>query len=174
MMKWFGLIGVVLVLGLGWIWVSRVQAVAQPDHLQPSPAVGYLAPDFELATLDGDVFTLSDQRGTPLVLNFWATWCGPCRSELPSLQDAAERYEGEVMIVGVDQGEETAVVQAYVDQMGLSFPIPMDSALEAANIYNVKGMPTTYFVDAEGVIRYIWSGEMNSVILAEGISKIWP
>ncbi len=174
MMKWLGLIGVVLVLGLGWIWVSRVPATAQPEYLQPEPAVGYLAPDFTLATLDGDVFTLSHQVGTPLVLNFWATWCGPCRNELPALQDAAERYEGEVTIVGVDQGEETAIVQAYVDQMGLSFPIPMDSALEVADIYNVKGLPTTYFVDADGVIRHIWSGEMNSVTLAEGIAKIWP
>ena len=65
-------------------------------------------------------------------------------------------------------------MQTFVDELGLTFPIPMDADMEVANDYNVKGMPTTFFVDADGVIRHIWTGEMNSVTLAEGISKIWP
>jgi cytochrome c biogenesis protein CcmG, thiol:disulfide interchange protein DsbE len=174
MSKWMALFGAVLVLGAGWIWFTRVPLTAQADRLNPEPAIGYLAPDFALITLDGAEFRLSEVRGTPVVLNFWATWCGPCRRELPALQAAAERYADEVLIVGVDQGEEAATVQGFVDDLGLTFPIPMDRELAVAGEYNVKGLPTTFFVDSHGVIRHVWAGEMNSVTLAEGISKIWP
>ncbi len=109
-----------------------------------------------------------------MVLNFWATWCGPCQRELPALQQAAALYDGEVLIVGVDQGEEAAIVQAYVDKLGLTFPMALDHEMEVGNQFNVGGMPTTFFVDGDGVIRHIWTGEMNSVTLAEGIAKIWP
>lgn len=173
-MKWVALFAVVLVVGAGWLWVSRVPVDAQPQSVNPEPAIGYLAPDFALTTLTGEEFALSDLRGTPMVLNFWATWCGPCRRELPALQTAAERYDGEVLIVGVDQGEEASVVQPFVEELGLTFPIPMDAEMSVAATYNVKGLPTTFFVDADGVIRHIWAGEMNSVTLAEGILKIWP
>lgn len=172
--KWGVAIFAILIFGAGWLWVSRVPLSAQPGAIEPEPAIGYVAPDFSLETLDGDVFSLQDVRGTPVVLNFWATWCGPCRRELPALQAAAERYDGEVLIVGVDQGEEAPTVQAFVDELGLTFAIPMDEEMEVAREYNVKGMPTTFFIDADGVIRHIWAGEMNSVTLAEGIAKIWP
>jgi len=164
----------ILVAGGSWLWASRVPLSAQPGNLRPEPAIGYPAPDFRLDTLDGDRFQLSAVRGTPIVLNFWATWCGPCQRELPALQNAAEVYAGEVLIVGVDQGEEAAIVQAYVDKLGLTFPMPLDKEMEAGTLFNVKGMPTTYFIDGDGVIRHIWTGEMNSVTLAEGIAKIWP
>lgn len=172
--KWGTLFVAVLVLGAAWLWVSRVPLDAQSQQANPEPAIGYLAPDFTLATLDGGEFNLREVRGTPVVLNFWATWCGPCRRELPALQAAAERYDGEVLIVGVDQGEEASTVQEFVDELGLTFTIPMDAEMQVAHDYNVMGMPTTFFVDADGVIRHVWAGEMNSVTLAEGISRIWP
>ena len=159
--------------GLGLVQ-PRSAALCRPRTRIPEPAIGYVAPDFALTTLEGEEFSLREMRGTPVVLNFWATWCGPCRRELPALQAAAERYDGEVLIVGVDQGEAAATVQSFVDELGLTFPIPMDADMDVAQEYNVKGMPTTFFVDADGVIRHIWTGEMNSVTLAEGIAKIWP
>ena len=172
--RWAFVFAAILLAGSGWLWASRVPLTAQPANLSPEPAIGYPAPDFSLQTLDGEQFQLSAVRGTPVVLNFWATWCGPCQRELPALQYAAETYAGEVLIVGVDQGEEAPIVQTYVDKLGLTFPIPMDKEMEAGALFNVKGMPTTFFVDAGGVIRHIWAGEMNSVTLAEGIAKIWP
>lgn len=174
MSKWVALSGAILILGVGWLWFTRVPLNAQPDNLGPEPAIGYPAPGFTLATLDGDTFSLDELRGAPVVLNFWATWCGPCRRELPALQAAAERYDGEVLIVGVDQGEDASTVQAFADELGLTFPVPLDGELDVAHDYNVKGLPTTFFIDADGVIRHIWTGEMNSVTLAEGISRIWP
>jgi len=161
-----------IVLGSGWIWVSQVPADAVPANRSPQPAVGYPAPDFELTTLSGEPFLLSELQGAPVVLNFWATWCGPCRRELPSLQAAHEHYGEHVAIVGVDQAEAPATVQLYVDQLDLTFQIPMDNDQVAANLYNVMGLPTTFFIDPDGVIRRVWSGEMNSITLAEGIEEI--
>ncbi len=174
MNRWTWVFVALLVAGPVWLWVSRVPAEAQTVNLNPDPAVGRPAPDFALTTLDGKGFRLSDLRGKPVVINFWATWCAPCRSEMPSLQTAATRFDDAVVVVGVDQGEDARTVQAFVDELGVTFPIPLDKEMVASERYNVKGLPTTYFVDAEGVIRHLWVGEMNSVILAEGIAKVWP
>jgi peroxiredoxin len=91
---------------------------------------------------------------------------------LPALQAAAERYDDRVLIIGVDQGEEAETVQKYVDQLGLTFPIPMDSEFAVSALYNVRGLPTTFFIDPDGVIRQVWLGEMNSITLAEGVAEL--
>lgn len=173
--RWHLLFAVILVVGGAWLWWSRVPLTAADDELAAQPAVGRRAPDFALQTLAGDSFQLSDHLGqTPIVLNYWATWCGPCQRELPELQAAAEHWEGKVLFLGVDQGEPAATVQQYVDSLGLTFPIPMDVEQDAAERYNVRGLPTTFFIDREGVIRSIWAGEMNSITLAENIARIVP
>ncbi len=172
--SWFAVALFVLVLGGAWLWWSRVPAEQQPANRPAEPAVNHPAPDFTLSTLDGEEFTLSGQQGTPVVLNFWATWCGPCQRELPALQSAAERYAGRVHFVGVDQGESAATVQKYVDELGLTFTIPLDEDHAVANRYNVVGLPITFFIDGEGVIRHLWMGEMTSITLEEGIAKIIP
>ncbi len=172
MNRWHFVAFLLLLFGLPWIWLNRVPLAAQPDFTTPQPAVNHPAPDFTLTTLAGDSFTLSQERGTPVVLNFWATWCGPCRREMPALQAATERYQGRVQIIGVDEGEPVADVARFVEEFGLTFPIPMDQEFAVGEAYAVQGMPTTFFIDRNGIIRHIWIGEMNSVILAEGIAKI--
>ena len=113
--RWNILIVVLLIAGLAWIWVNRLPAgnASAAGALPPAPAVGHPAPDFTLTTAAGETFKLSDLRGTPVVLNFWATWCPPCRAELPELQAASQRLAGQVAIVGVDQAETPAEVQAF-------------------------------------------------------------
>ena len=174
MNRWTWVFLVLLVAGPVWLWTSRVPAEAQTANLNPDPAVGRPAPDFTLDGLDGQPVQLSELRGQPVVINFWATWCGPCRSEMPSLQTAAARFDRQVVVVGVDQGEEISPVQEFVDDLGVTFPIALDKEMAVGARYNVKGMPTTFFVDENGIIRHIWVGEMNSVILAEGIATVWP
>ncbi len=172
MNRWHITFFAILILGSGWLWISRVPVDAQQMARIPQPAIGHPAPDFALTTLDGQPIALADLAGKPVVLNFWATWCGPCRRELPSLQAAADRYGDDVLIVGVDQAENPQTVQRYVDELGLSFLIPMDTDSRVGQRYNVGGLPTTYFIDPGGTIRYVWMGEMNSVTLAEGIAKV--
>ena len=106
------------------------------------------------------------------MLNFWATWCGPCKREMPALQGAAQRYHGDVLIVGVDQGEPASTVQEFVDELDLTFDIPLDTDGAVGSRYNVRGLPTTFFIDGDGVIQEIWSGEMNAITLAEKIESI--
>lgn len=171
MNRWYLVTLLLLILGIPWIWINRIPVTAQPDFTTPRPAVNHPAPDFTLTTLAGDSFTLSAQ-GTPIVLNFWATWCGPCENEMPVLQTASERFRGRVQIVAVDQGEAAATVERFAAEYGLTFAIPLDSDLAIGDQYGVRGLPTTFFIDRDGVIRHLWIGEMNSVTLAEGIAEI--
>ncbi len=174
MNRWHLLFFSILLLGSSWIWLNRVPVVASTENRTPQPAVDHPAPDFTLTTLDNETFSLHAAQGKPVVLNFWATWCGPCQRELPALQAAAERYGDSVLIVGVDQGEAADLVQRYVDEKGLTFAIPLDADFAVSGLYNVQGLPTTYFIDSQGVIRQIWMGEMNSITLAEGVAALFP
>lgn len=172
MNRWHIVFLTILIAGGGWVWLSQVPATANDEaERSPQPAVGYPAPDFTLTALDGETYTLSELRGTPVVLNFWATWCDPCRREMPALQATAEQYAGRALILGVDQGEPEHIVAPFVEEYGVTFPILMDTNLAVGNLYNLRGMPTTYFIDAGGVIRHLWAGEMNRITLAEGIEK---
>ena len=171
---WYIIFIATLVFGGSWIWANQVPIDAAPSTREPQPAVGHPAPDFTLTTLEGAEFRLSDELETPIVLNFWATWCGPCRRELPALQATFERFDGEVLIVGVDQAEDPATVQKFVDELGLSFVIPLDEKTAISRRYKVVGLPTTFFIDRNGIIQRIWSGEMNNITLAENIAEIVP
>lgn len=174
MNRWHLFFVILLIVGPIWLWTSRTPVTAHSESLTPEPAVGRPAPDFTLPTVEGETLQLSSLRGQPVVLNFWATWCGPCQREMPALEAAAQRFAGEVVFLGVDQGESQEEVVAYLEQLGVSFPVPLDADMAVGDRYNIRGMPTTYFIDADGVIRHMWMGEMNAVIIAEGVSTIWP
>ena len=181
-LRWNILILVVLLAGVGWIWTNRVpagDAVAaagsrDPGIAPPAPAIGHPAPEIMLATTNGQAFALSDLRGTPVVLNFWATWCPPCRAELPELQAASERLAGEVAIIGVNQGEAPADVQAFAQQLGLTFEIPLDTQMEASRLYSVRSLPTTFFIDRSGVIRQMQVGPLTEATLSQQLRSIYP
>ena len=117
---------------------------------------------------------LSAQRGTPVVLNFWATWCPPCRAELPELRAASERYAGQVAIVGVNQAETAATVAKSAPELGLTFPIPLDQSGAVSRLYGVRSLPTTFFIDRDGVIRQIQSGPLTEAVLAQLLRTIYP
>jgi cytochrome c biogenesis protein CcmG, thiol:disulfide interchange protein DsbE len=172
--RWLLVLLLIISLGGAWLWWSRPVLTATATVTDSGPGVGRVAPDFTLPLLAGGNFSLAEQRGKPVVLNFWATWCGPCQRELPAIQRATEYYGDDVVFAGVDQGETAEKVQLYVDKMGLTFAIPMDGDGEVGFQYNVKGLPTTFFIDRDGIIRSIWMGEMNSMTLAENIAKIVP
>ena len=216
--RWHAAIPFILILGTVWIWISR-PSVVESNFDTPRPALYHPAPDFTLPRFSlsgaaGDLFTLSEEKGRPIVLNFWATWCGPCRREFPALQAAAVRHggctspgasDGEsqrgqsgpaqnsdcVLFIGVNQGENEDTVARFLNEVGgpsavsesspanqsdgtSEFEIILDRSLEVGQRYNVQGLPLTYFIDTEGRILGVWSGEMNSVILAEQIAEILP
>ncbi len=177
MKRWYLISLCILILGGWWTWSSRAPASALAETtLGVEAAVGQRAPDFTLATLDGKTFTLSEALadGSPVVLNFWATWCAPCQRELPALQSTAEHYGERAQIVGVnlDQADTADHVDDYVAERGLTFTIPLDPAQETAQRYNIIGMPTTFFIDGDGMIRQVWPGEMNRITLVENIEAM--
>ena len=174
---WNVLIGAVLVVGVTWIWAGRVptqEVAASGNGLPPAPAVGHPAPDFKLTTVTGETVALSALRGKSVVLNFWATWCPPCRAELPELQAASQRYAGQLDIIGVNQAEPVADVTAFAQQFGLTFPIPLDANADVSRRYAVRSLPTTFFIDRNGVIRQIQSGPLTEATLAQALKKIFP
>lgn len=163
-----------LLLGIAWIMQSR--EAAEPAEAASSateaPAVGHLAPDFTTESLSGDTFTLSDYRGQPVVLNFWATWCPPCRAEIPFFQAASRKYNGQVAVIGIDDGEPREIVAPFVADMGMTYPVPLDATSEVSRRYRVNSLPTTVFIDRTGVIQYIHIGILNQAVLDDQIAQL--
>lgn len=170
----WGALALLIAAGGGWwVWANRLPDATVNQLRQPAPAVGHPAPAFATTLLDGSQVALADLAGTPVVLNFWATWCGPCRNEMPALERAAQRYAGHVTLIGVNEAEDAATIAPFVDEFGISFPIALDTEQKiGADLYEVSGLPTTFFIDGSGIIRKVWMGEMNSVTLEEGIAEI--
>ena len=121
-----------------------------------APKVGARAPDFTLPVLDGQSISLSDLRGKAVVLNFWATWCGGCRAEMPYLQEVFEERAGEelsMFLINIAQGSGT--VRQFVQAYGLSIPVLLDSRGDVATRYEIRDIPATFFIDKEGIIQAI-------------------
>ena len=124
---------------------------------------GNLAPDFQLDSLDGQPVSLSDFRGNPVLLNFWASWCGPCKSEMPYIQRIHEEWSGKgLVILAVDIGESSATVSEFVEKYALSFMVLLDIDQEVALKYNVRNIPTTFFIDKSGKIQDMKIGAFSS------------
>jgi peroxiredoxin len=123
------------------------------DDREVGIAEGLLAPDFELRDLDGRAFKLSDYRGQVVLINFWATWCGYCRAEFPEIQESYERNQQKGLVVlAVNVQDRRESVEAYAQELGLTFPILLDPLGRASGSYKARGLPTSYFVDQEGLI----------------------
>ena len=126
------------------------------DPLPEKPA----APVFELQGPGGDTYSLADMQGEPVIVNFWATWCPPCRAEMPAMQRAWETLRDQgVMLVGVNVGESKEEIAAFAEQLGVDFPLPMDSDMSVSQQWPMKGLPTTFVVDPQGRIVYRAQGE---------------
>ncbi|MGE7903044.1 TlpA disulfide reductase family protein [Peribacillus sp. NPDC094092] len=117
--------------------------------------IGAKAPDFSLKTLDGKQVELSDYKGKKVMLNFWATWCPPCKKEMPDMEKYAQQAGDDVVVLAVNIDPENDV-QAFVDDNGITFTIPLDSQSAKNPVnerYKILSIPTTYFIDKEGIIR---------------------
>ena len=133
-----------------------------PDGLHIGSLVGDMAPNFRLETPEGDSIVLSDYRGRPVFLNFWAVWCGPCRFEMPEMEKVHQELGDEITFLAVDVREPAAKVIAYKEQLGLTFHMAMDTDRAVANGYQVPGLPLTFLLDGDGVIRHVRLGAFLS------------
>ncbi len=113
------------------------------------------APDFSLLDMDGEVYRLSDFRGRVVIVNFWATWCPPCREEMPSMQRAWEQLQTEgILMVGINVGEDEDTIFQFTADYPVDFPLLMDSDSAVTGQWPVRGLPTTYVVDPAGRLVY--------------------
>ncbi len=137
-----------------------------------SPLLGKAAPPFALSDLSGETWDLESLRGTPVVINFWATWCQPCLWEHPVLVDGARRYRGKVQFLGVILHDEASNVQRYIAQEGAWGPALIDPDSQAAIAYGVYGAPETFFIDGDGIIVYKHTGPVTPEKLDDIVGRV--
>ncbi len=173
---WRGLLALLLVVGIAWIAVSRVpgeEALARSDR-PPSPQAGFAAPGFALQTQDGQTVSLADLRGQVVLLNFWATWCPPCRAEMPAIQQVYDEHKDQgFTVLAVDVLEQDGQVDAFVAERGLTFPVLIDRDGSVSTSYQVKAMPSTFFIDREGVIQEVTlGGPMSEAFIESQVTAL--
>jgi peroxiredoxin len=135
------------------------------------PQLGSPAPPFQTETVEGEPATLSNYRGKVVLLTFWASWCEPCKKEMPEIQAAYEKHkENDLVVLAVNFGEKQEAAKAFVDQMGLTFPALMDRRANIAERYAVVSLPVTFFIDKNGIIRErVFGGTLTE----EDIGKVF-
>ena len=174
--RWFTFTALVLFAGVAWTLVSRVPSGGKTQGQIASPRVGFAAPEFTLDRLGGGQVTLSELRGTAVVVNLWASWCPPCRAEMPALQHFYEenRARGlEVVAVNTTFQDSESDAAAFVAEFGLTFPVALDRDGAASRAYLLRALPTTYFIDRTGVIReVVIGGPMSETTIQTTVEKL--
>jgi thiol-disulfide isomerase/thioredoxin len=156
----------------------QIVKITPESYIQTAAREGNIAPDFSLETLDGKVVRLADLRGKPVLINFWATWCPPCRAEMPEIQAAYEKYADKglvVLAVDFTVQDKLSDVKAYIQVLKLTFPILMDGTGDVgAGLYGVIGLPSSFFIDPDGILRRIQIGAIPPEKLDEYLAEILP
>ena len=133
------------------------------------PKEGQKAPDFSLSALNGNMVSLKTLAGKPLFLNFWATWCPPCRAEMPDMEALHQALGDRIEIIGINQGEPPADVRGFVEEHGYTWTFLADQATEIGAVYGVRGYPTSLFINADGVITGRRVGTLSREEMAQQI-----
>ncbi|MBI3158596.1 MAG: TlpA family protein disulfide reductase [Chloroflexi bacterium] len=164
-----------LLVGAAWIAVSARLPGAGAARL-PAPQVGFPAPDFELGTPGGEPIALSDLRGKAVLVNLWASWCGPCRAEMPAIQRVYEEYASRGFVVlavnATNQDSVTAAVD-FAQALGLTFPILLDLDGAVSRQYGLRALPTSFFIRPDGVIEeVVIGGPMAEALLRTRVERL--
>jgi len=166
------LVGAAVVLAVALSVVVTYAASVQPGQTGvPAARLGSPAPDFALRRLDGESVRLANLRGRAVVLNFWATWCPPCRAEMPEL-DALAHERPDLTVLAVDVQEDAAQVEGFRTELRLSLPIALDIDGQTWAVYQSRGLPTTYLIDRDGTIRDVQVGPLTRDLLQIKLERL--
>ena len=153
----------------GFLIGKRVYAgISASEYL----SIGSPAPEFSLVTINGEQIHLSELRGTPVVINFWATWCGPCVSEMPLLQQRYEEHQQDFELLAINADEPISDVTEFVQDYQLTFPILLDPDGNVQRLFRITAYPTSFFIDREGKIRAIHLGAISETQLDRYLTDI--
>jgi peroxiredoxin len=163
-------------LAVSLILLLLVAACSESGAAAPQGVnTGNVARDFTLETVDGSKVSLKDHQGQVVLINFWATWCPPCRAEIPDLQSTyLERREDGFVVFGVNVEESRAVVQQFMDEMEMTYPVLLDEGGEVMQMYRANGLPMSVIVDAAGVIRVRHVGFVTASQLEDYLAELMP
>jgi cytochrome c biogenesis protein CcmG/thiol:disulfide interchange protein DsbE len=167
---------ILLVVGGAWIWLSKAPPGSTSNNAIPAPRQGFAAPDFSLESADGSIVTLSELRGRPVLVNLWASWCPPCRSEMPAMQEVYEEYQDAgfvILAVNSTYQDDPNDALAFVDELGLSFPILFDADGSVSHRYQSRALPTSFVIDQEGIIQeVVVGGPMADALLRIRVEQL--
>ena len=162
----------VLAIVLGTLVANLYSQVSSLKRPPIGTEIGELAPDFTATTLEGETIILSDFRGKIVLVNDFATWCGPCLAETPHLVDIYNAEGGAVVFIGLNLQETEANVIDYKEQFNISYPLVLDPDGALTEIYRPVGLPTSWFIDSDGVVRYVHAGPMTAPMVQEALDAI--
>ena len=148
---------------------------APQETTTPTEAPDYSAPDFTVLDWDGNEHKLSEFVGKPIILNFWASWCGPCKSEMPDFEEAYKRYGEEIHFVMVNctAGDSMEDAKSLIEENGFTFPVYFDTTNEASYLYGASSIPMTFFIDEKGDLITYARGALSADLLEQGIGYIY-
>ena len=174
--RWGVLVAVVLSAGAIWSGLSAVSAQGVSGGATSAPREGFLAPDFRLTLLGGGEVALSELRGQVVIVNLWASWCPPCRAEMPALQETYEAYHDrglEILAVNTTYQDSQAAAARFVEEYGLTFPVPLDQTGEVSRSYLLRALPTSFFIDRDGVIQtVVIGGPMSRTTIRTTVERL--
>jgi len=166
----------ILLLGLAWIFVSVDRTGTSTSGLIPAPQQGFLAPDFELQTTAGETVKLSDLRGQAVLVNLWATWCPPCRAEMPAIENIHNEYKDDglvVLAVNMTYQDTASNIAPFLDEYGITFSILLDQTGQVGTAYQLRSLPSSFFIGRDGIIQeVVIGGPMAEALLRTRVEQI--
>ena len=167
---------IVLAVSLGWIAFTAPAGGSTTNRKIPAPREGFLAPEFALQDAQGQTVRLSELRGRPVLVNLWASWCAPCKAEMPAMQKVYEAYAAQgftILAVNTTFQDTQENAISFAESRMLTFPLLFDVDGSVSQQYQVRAMPTSFFVDQEGIIRRaVFGGPMPEALLRAEIEKL--
>lgn len=165
----------VLIAAAAWMVISADPSTATNGQTA-APQAGFIAPDFSLESLDGETYTLSELRGQAVLVNLWATWCPPCRAEMPAIEKIYSEYKDEglvVLAVNMTYQDEPSAVEPFIAEYGLTFPVLLDRSGVSGATYQLRSLPSSFFIDRKGVIsEVVIGGPMSEALLRARVEQI--
>ncbi len=174
--SWPIIVGGILLLAAAWMGYSATLPSGAQSSAIAAPQEGFMAPDFTLHTNSGDFITLSELRGQAVLVNIWTSWCGPCKAEMPAIEQIYQEYADQGFVVlavnSTVQDNLTDAVE-FVERLGLTFPILFDPDGTVTDLYQIRALPTSFFIDPEGIIQeVVIGGPMAEALLRTRIQKL--